>query len=135
MMRYGPDRCELPQGATLDCEGNVLAGELAVDAGERLELVLEARSILRIKRAADELATVRRHTNALRGNLGREHKVLKDGVLHGRKRAAARPRLLSTAVRTLLRENAALANEHDVVVRELLLKLAREAKRLAKRIV
>lgn len=110
----------------LDREGDVLAGELAVDAREGLELVLQARGILRVQGAADQLAAISRHADALSGDLGGEHEVLQDGVVHRGEGAAAGPRLLSTAVARGLAHDTALANEHDVVVRELLLEFTGE---------
>ena len=55
-----------------------------------------------------------------------EHKVLQDGVVHPGESAATGPRLLSTAVAGRLAEDATLANEHDVVIRELLLEFTCE---------
>ena len=110
----------------LDHESHVLARELTVHTRERLELVLQAGCILRVERAAHELATVSRHAQALGSNLSWEHKVLQDGVVHPGESAATGPRLLSTAVAGRLAEDATLANEHDVVVRELLLEFTCE---------
>ena len=107
----------------LDRESDVLAGELAVDAREGLQLVLEAGSVLRVEGAADQLAAVGSNAGALGSDLGGEDEVLEDGVVHGSERAAAGPGLLSAAVGARLGQDTALANEHDLVVRELLLEL------------
>ena len=114
------------QARSLDRKRNVLAGELAVNAREGLKLVLQAGSILRVEGAADELPTVSRNTSALASNFGREDKVLKDSVVHSSQGTAVGTRLLLTRVRARLGEDATLTNEHDVVVRELLLELASE---------
>lgn len=111
---------------SLDGEGHFLARKLTVHARERFELVLQAGSVLRVQGAADKLAAVRGHAHTLGCNLRREHKVLEDGAVNGRERAAAGPRLRSTAVAGGLAHDAALTNEHDMVVRELLLELTRE---------
>lgn len=118
------------QARSLDRKRNVLAGELAVDAREGLELVLEASSILRVQGAADELATVSRDTGALGSNLSRENKVLEDSLMHSSQGAAERAGLLLTRVRARLREDTALTDEHNVVVRELLLEFTSETGQL-----
>ena len=110
----------------LDHESHVLARELTVHARERLELVLQARCILGVERAAHELATVSRHAQALGSDLSREHKVLQDGVVNPGESAATGPRLLCTAVARWLAEDATLANEHNMVIRELLLEFTCE---------
>ena len=111
---------------SLDGEGHFLARELAVHTRERFELVLQAGGILRVQGAADKLAAIRGHAHALSCDLRREDKVFKDGTVDSRQRTAAGPGLRRTAVAGGLAHDAALTNEYDVVVRELLLELTRE---------
>ena len=111
---------------SLDGEGHFLARELAVHTRERFKLVLQAGGILRVQGAADKLAAIRGHAHTLSCDLRREDKVFKDGTVDSRQRTAAGPRLCRTAVAGGLAHDAALTNEYDVVVRELLLELTRE---------
>lgn len=108
----------------LEHEGDVLAGELAVDRGEAVELVLEAGGVLGVKEALDELVAVSCNTGALASDLGGEDEVLEDGSVDSRKGTAAGTLLLNARATAGLAKDPALANEDDVAVRELLLELA-----------
>ena len=107
-------------------EGNVTASELLVDRREAVQLVLERSGVLGVEEALDQAAAVRGNTGALAGDLGGENKVLEDALVHSGERARVRSGLLVAVLAAGLAKDAALANEDDVTVRELLLELSGE---------
>lgn len=112
-----------------ELEGDLLAAEGAVDGREGVELVLEEVLVLGVEVGLAELGAVLGDAGAAAGDLGGEDKVVEGGVLDGRESARAGALLAELGVRLarLLGEDAALADEDDVLVAELLLELTGEA--------
>lgn len=79
-------------------ELNSLVGELGVDGGEGLELVLSLGKVLLGKEDLEELGLIETNTGALTDDLGREDQILKDSVVdsgHGTRTRAADTGLLA----------------------------------------
>lgn len=114
-----------------ELEDDLLAAESTVDRREGVELVLEEVLVLGVKEGLAELGAVLGDAGAAASDLGGEDKVVEGGVLDGRESARTGALLAKLGVRLarLLGENAALANEDDVLVRKLLLELTSEAKK------
>jgi hypothetical protein len=62
-------------------------------------------------------------TESLANDLGGVHKVIQDGVVDGSQGTGSGTRLLTVVAATRNSQDAALGNENNVTVRELLLKL------------
>jgi hypothetical protein len=75
----------------------------------------------------DDASLVSLDTGALAGNLGGENQVLQELLMDRSKSARARALLLDTRVAGGLGHDAALTNEDNVAVGELLLELASES--------
>lgn len=112
-----------------ELEDDVLAAESAVDGREGVELVLKQVLVLGVKVGLAELGAVLGDAGAAAGDLGREDEVVERSVLDGGQGARAGALLAELGVRLarLLGQDAALADEDDVLVRQLLLELAGEA--------
>ena len=107
---------------------DLLAGEPLVDGGEGVDLVLDVGRLLRVEVHLDDLAAVEAVARVLAHNLGRVHEVLEDRLVHGGERSAARALLLRLPLAGgRLAHNPALADDDDVLARELLLKLSGES--------
>jgi len=106
---------------------SILASKGPVHGSECLEL-LGAELGLRIEDDLEDAATVDADASALAQNLSRVHEILKDCIVHGSQSAAARALLLCLAVVPgLLGDDAALANDDNVLASELLLELTDQA--------
>ena len=107
-------------------EGDVTASELLVHRRERVELVLERGGVLRVQEALDQAAAVSGNTRALASDLRGVNQVLEDRLVHGGQSARVRSGLLVAVLAAGLAKDAALADENNVAVRELLLELTGE---------
>lgn len=107
-------------------EADVTASELLVNRREAVQLVLERGGVLRVEEALDQAAAVRGDTGALASDLRGVNEVLEDRLVHGGEGARVRTGLLVTVLAAGLAEDAALADEDNVAVRELLLELTGE---------
>ena len=106
---------------------SILASQRLVHGSECLEL-LEAELGLRVKNDLQNAAAVNTNASALAQNLGRVHEILKDSIMNSGQSPAAGALLLSLAVvARLLSDNAALADDNNVLATELLLELANQA--------
>lgn len=110
-----------------ELEDNVLAGELAVDLGERVELVVDTSALLGVKEDLGDLGGVLLGADALANDLGGVDEITEDGIVDSGESARAGALLDNTAGAAGHGENAALGKEHNVAVRELLLELTGEA--------
>lgn len=111
-----------------ELEGNVAAGEAAVDLGVGVDAVVDASALLLVKDDLEELAAVLLGADTLADNLDGVAEIGQDGVVDGGQSAGAGTLLLLVVARagsTLgAGENAARSEDQDVAVRELLLELA-----------
>lgn len=98
---------------------NVLAGEAAVDRGERVKLVLKEVRVLGVEEDAGKLGAVGRDAGPLAGDLRGEDEVLEDLLVDDGKGPRAGALLLDARVAGRLAEHAALSKEDDVAVGEL----------------
>eukprot|EP00964_Phaeocystis_antarctica_P004122 scaffold2214_cov49-Phaeocystis_antarctica.AAC.3 len=106
---------------------DLLAGQPLVDGGEGVDLVLDVGRLLRVQVYLDDLGAVQAVARVLADDLSGVHQVLQDRLVHGGERSATRPLLLGLPLaRGRLAHNPALADDDDVLARELLLKLTRE---------
>lgn len=106
---------------------NMLARQLLIDLAERIDLIVDASALLRVQEDLDDFMAVLFGADALADDLGRVHEVGQDRVVHGRQGARARALLRDAAAARGEWEDAALCNEQDVAVGELLFELACEA--------
>lgn len=104
-------------------ENDVLAGELAVDLAEGVNLVVNTSTLLGVEEDLDDLVAILLGADALANDLGRVDEVAKDSVVDGGKSPGARALLLDARAAAWLGKNAALSKEDNVAVRELLLEL------------
>ena len=77
-------------GRLLEVEGRLLVGELTVDSGEHVQLVLSGLLVLLVQGDAQQLGAVGADASALTDDLGRGNDVLQDGVVHRGQGAVAR---------------------------------------------
>lgn len=105
---------------------NVLSSELLVDAGEGVKLVLEGGGILLVEEDLDELGTINSLTGTLAGDLGRENEVFEDLLVNLLEGTGTGSLLLDAGATGGLAHHAALTDEDDVTVGELLLELTSE---------
>ena len=106
---------------------SILSSEGPVNGSERLQL-LRAELGLRIKNDLQNAAALNTNASALAQNLRRVHEILKDGIVDGGQSPAARALLLSlSVVAGLLSNNAALADDNNVLATELLLEFSYQA--------
>ena len=106
---------------------SILARKGPVNSSKSLEL-LGAEFGLRIKNDLQNAAAINTNASALAQNLSRVHEILKDGIVDGGQSPAARALLLCLAVVAgLLGDDAALADDNDVLAAELLLELTNQA--------
>lgn len=106
---------------------NMLARQLLIDLAERIDLIVDASALLRVQEDLDDFMAVLFGADALADDLSRVHEVGQDRVVHGRQGARARALLRDAAAARGEWEDAALSDEQDVAVGELLFKLACEA--------
>ena len=106
---------------------SILASQGLVHGSKSLKL-LGAKLSLRVEDDLQNAATINTNASALAQNLSRVHEILKDCIVHGSQSAAARALLLCLAVVPgLLGDDAALANDDNVLASELLLELTDQA--------
>lgn len=106
---------------------SILSSKGLVHGSECLEL-LGAELGLRIEDNLQNAATIGTNASALAQNLSGVHEILKDGIVDGGQSPAARALLLSlSVVAGLLSNNAALADDNNVLATELLLKFSYQA--------
>ena len=96
---WSRDRIDAQSRVRLDddlaeLEVDVLAGELLVDGGEGLDLVLDVGLLRLVQVDLDELGAVEFDARALANNLGRVDEIVERRLVHGRERAADRSLLL-----------------------------------------
>ena len=103
---------------------NLLSGQLSVHLTKCIHFVI---NIFAIQKNSGDLVTIDLGTDTLANNLGGEYKVLEHILMHGGKSPGTRPLLSNTGSPGWRWENAALAKEDDMSVRELLLKLTSKA--------
>ena len=110
-------------------ENNILAGQLLVNGGKRLELGLDVDLVLGVKVHLQGLASVHLASGALADNLRGVHEVLEDSLLHGGERARAGAGSLSFGSAVVGRSvDGSLGNDDDMASRKLLLELPHEAR-------
>jgi len=108
-------------------EGDILTSQLLIDRRESIELTLNVLLILLVQEDLEDLAAVESDTGALSDDLCWVNKILKNGLVNSSQSTGVGALLLSnTVVATSLGEDAALANNNNVLG-ELLLKLANKA--------
>lgn len=108
-----------------DLEGDLLTSELGVDSLEGVDLVVNRGELLGIQVDLVELVAANLVTAALANDVGGVDKVLEDGLVDSRESAASGTLLvLLGTLAASLGEDAALAEEDDMAVSELLLELA-----------
>ena len=106
---------------------SILSSKGLVHGSECLEL-LGAELGLRIEDNLQNAATIGTNASALAQNLSGVHEILKDGIVDGGQSPAARALLLSlSVVAGLLSNNAALADDNNVLATELLLEFSYQA--------
>ena len=106
---------------------SILAREGPVNGSKCLQL-LGAELGLRIENDLQNAASINTNASALAQNFSRVHEILKDGIVNGSQSPAARALLLCLAVVAgLLGDDAALADDNDVLTAELLLELTNQA--------
>ena len=106
---------------------SILSSKGPVHGSEGLEL-LGAELGLRIENDLQNAATIGANASALAQNLSGVHEILKDGIVDGGQSPAARALLLSlSVVAGLLSNNAALADDNNVLATELLLEFSYQA--------
>lgn len=104
-------------------EHNVLSGKLAVHLAKSVNFVVNTSTVLGVKEDLDNLVAILLCAHTLADNLGGEYKVGQDGVVDRGESPGARTLLLDTTAAARQRENTALCHEHNMAVREFLLKL------------
>ena len=106
---------------------SILASQGLVHGSKSLKL-LGAKLSLRVEDDLQNAATINTNASALAQNLSGVHQVLKNGIVNGSQSPAARALLLCLAVVAgLLGDDAALADDNDVLAAELLLELTNQA--------
>lgn len=105
----------------------MLACQLLIDLAERIDLIVDARALLRVQEDLDDLVAVLLGADALADDLGRVHEVGQDRFVHGCQGARAWALLRDAAAARGEWEDAAQGNEQHVAVGELLFELACEA--------
>lgn len=105
----------------------MFARQLLVDLAKGIDLVVDTGALFRVQEHLDDLVPILLGADALADNLGRVDQVRQDRVVHGGERARARALLRDAAAARGEWEDAALGNEQDVAVGELLFEFAREA--------
>ena len=106
---------------------SILASQGLVHGSKSLKL-LGAKLSLRVEDDLQNAATINTNASALAQNLSGVHQVLKNGIVNGSQSPAARALLLCLAVVAgLLGDNAALADDNNVLATELLLQLTNQA--------
>ena len=63
-------------------ESDVLSSQLSVDAGKAVQLVFEARGVLGVEEALDQLAAVGSNTGSLSSDLSWVDEVFEDGGVY-----------------------------------------------------
>lgn len=115
----------LKRRGNLEAEGHGLVCKLGVDAGESFELVLNVNLVLGVKEDLEGLGSVNLAPSPLSNNLSREHEVLKNSILHlGEGAAAGAGSLGAGHPSVALAKDGPVGDDHYVLARELLLKLA-----------
>jgi hypothetical protein len=110
-----------------ELENDGLSGELLVNSAEGVDLVVNTSTLLGVEEDLDDLVAVLLGADALANDQGGEDKVLQDGIVDSGQSARTGTLLLDTGTTTGRRKNAALRDEHNVAVGELLLELTSEA--------
>ena len=106
---------------------SILASQGLVHGSKSLKL-LGAKLSLRVEDDLQNAATINTNASALAQNLSGVHQVLKNGIVNGSQSPAARALLLCLAVVAgLLGDNAALADDNNVLATELLLEFSDQA--------
>jgi hypothetical protein len=106
-----------------ELEGDLLASESLINRGESVKLVLKRSGILGVKEDLEGLGTVNLLAESLANDFGRENHVVQNGIVDGSQGARSGTRLLTVVATARNSQDAALGNENNVTVRELLLKL------------
>lgn len=113
-----------------ELEGDVAAGEAAVNLGVGVDTVVDASALLLVKDNLEELAAVLLGADTLANNLDGVAEIGQDGVVDGSQSAGAGTLLLLGVARAGgalgAGENAARSEDQDVAVGELLLELTGE---------
>jgi hypothetical protein len=109
-----------------ELEDDSLSGELLVDGAEGVDLVVNTSTLLGVEEDLDDLVAVLLGADALANDQSRVDKVLQDGIVDSGQSARTGALLLDTAAATGGRKDAALSDEHNVAVGELLLELTSE---------
>jgi len=110
-----------------ELKDNVLASELAVDLAEGIDLVVNTSTLLGIKEDLDNLMAILLRAYTLADDLGGVDKVTEDSVMDGGESSVAGTLLLDARAAAGKGEDAALSDEDNVAVGELLLELTGES--------
>lgn len=111
-----------------ELERDIASGQLLVHGREGVDFVLDGRLLVLVQMHLHQLAAVQLDADALANDLGRIDQILEDGVVDGGQRARTRTLLLQrvAGVARRLRQDLALANEHDMLAGEFLLQFAHQ---------
>ena len=103
---------------------DLLAGELLVDGGEGLHLVLNVGLLVLVQVTFEQSCTVQLDSDSLPNNLSREHQVVQDVVVDGLQGAGPGPLLLQlVGLPGGLGLDGSLGDEDNMLATELLLQL------------
>lgn len=108
-------------------EFHILVGQLSVNSGESLELIIDLLDIFGVQIDLEESRAVSSESGSLANDLSRVNEVRQEGVVNGSQSAGARAELAGVVARILGRKDSALGEDDDVLAREFLLQLADEA--------
>jgi hypothetical protein len=111
-------------GLSGEQEFHILVGQLSVNSGESLELIINLLDILGVKIDFEEARAVSSESGSLANDLGRVNEIAEDGRVDGGQSAGARANLTGVVARICGREDSALGEDDDVFAREFLLQFA-----------
>lgn len=106
---------------------DMFARQLLIDLAKGIDLIVNTGALLCVQEHLDDFVAVLLSADALADNLGGVDQVRQDRVVHGGERARAWALLRHAAAARGEWEDAALRDEQDVAVRELLFEFACEA--------
>lgn len=112
---------------TWNLEDNLLTGQLVVQLGEGVELVVNGRGVLGVQQDLLDLRATNQVSDSLTGDLGREHQVLQDLVVHSGQGSGSWSLLELSGLSSWLWQDSSLSQEHNVSVWELLLELSSQS--------
>ena len=107
-----------------ELEVNLLAGELLVDGGEGLHLVLNVGLLALVQMTFEQSCSIQLDSDSLPNNLSREHQIVQDVVVDGLQGAGPGPLLLQlVGLPGGLGLDGSLGDEHNMLATKFLLQL------------